>query len=95
MRLDKFLQTTGLIKRRTIANEACKRQLIKVNGVLAKPTREVADGDEIELDLPRKLIRIKLLQPPPTGSMPRAARDTYFTVLQETEKSDSEDSWDS
>ena len=95
MRLDKYLQLTGLIKRRTIANEACKRQLIKVNGVVAKPTRELHDGDEIEMDLPRKLVKIKLLRPPPTSSLPKAARAEFFAILAETVKAAPEDSWDS
>ena len=49
MRLDLFLKTARLIKRRTIAKEFCDRGLVVVNGKAAKPSYEVKDGDQITL----------------------------------------------
>lgn len=49
MRLDKYLKVSRLIKRRTVANEACDGGRITVNGVVAKASREVKPGDQIEI----------------------------------------------
>mgnify|MGYP002343361423 CR=1 FL=1 len=49
MRLDKFLKVSRLIKRRTVANEACDAGRVMVNGKPAKPRTEVKEGDEISV----------------------------------------------
>ena len=50
MRLDKYLKVTRLIKRRTIANEACDAGRILVNGKIARASYTVKEGDVIEID---------------------------------------------
>ena len=47
MRIDKFLKNSRIIKRRTVAKEACEQVRISVNDRLAKPGAEVKPGDEI------------------------------------------------
>ena len=47
MRIDKFLKNSRIIKRRTVAKEACEQGRITVNGKVAKPGNEVDTGDEI------------------------------------------------
>ena len=49
MRLDKFLKVSRLIKRRTVANEACDNGRISVNGRVVKASYEVKVGDKIEI----------------------------------------------
>ena len=49
MRLDKFLKVSRLIKRRTVANEACSAGRVSINGKPAKPGSEVKPGDEISI----------------------------------------------
>ncbi len=49
MRLDKYLKISRLIKRRTVANEACDGGRVTVNGTVAKASREVKPGDVIEI----------------------------------------------
>ena len=49
MRLDKFLKVSRLIKRRTIANEACDAGRVLVNGKVAKASTTVKQGDEIDI----------------------------------------------
>lgn len=49
MRLDKFLKTSRIIKRRTVANDACTAGRVSLNGKTAKPGTEVAIGDIIEI----------------------------------------------
>ena len=49
MRIDKFLKNSRLIKRRTLANEACEQDRVKINEKIAKPSSEVKVGDIIEI----------------------------------------------
>ena len=49
MRLDKYLKVSRLIKRRTLANEACDGERVKLNGKIAKAGAEVKAGDIIEI----------------------------------------------
>lgn len=49
MRLDKYLKTARIIKRRTVANTICTKGRVKLNGKVAKPASEVAVGDKIEI----------------------------------------------
>lgn len=49
MRLDLFLKDSRIIKRRTIAKEFCERELVKVNGKIAKPSFDVKSGDIITI----------------------------------------------
>lgn len=60
MRLDKYLKTARLIKRRTVANEACDAGKITVNGVVAKASYQVKVGDILEITLGAKTMRIKV-----------------------------------
>ena len=51
MRLDKFLKVSRIIKRRTIANEACDAGRIEVNGKVARASYNVKEGDKITVNL--------------------------------------------
>ena len=62
MRLDKYLKVSRLIKRRTIANEACDAGRISVNGKVAKASYDVKVGDVIEVPLGEKLLRAEVVQ---------------------------------
>ena len=53
MRLDKYLKVSRLIKRRTIANEACDNGRISVNGRVVKASYEVKVGDKLEITMSR------------------------------------------
>jgi ribosomal 50S subunit-recycling heat shock protein len=64
LRLDKFLQISRLIKRRTSAKEACLAGRVQVNGKVAKPGSEVKVGDRIDLAWGKRLTRVELLQIP-------------------------------
>ena len=49
MRIDKFLKVSRVIKRRTLAQEACDRDKVTINGRVAKPGSTVKDGDIVEI----------------------------------------------
>ena len=61
MRLDKFLKESRLIKRRTVAKEACDRGRILQNGKMAKAGSEVKPGDVLELAFGEKKVRVRVL----------------------------------
>lgn len=60
MRLDKFLKNSRLIKRRTLAKEACEKNLVEINNKLAKPSDSVNIDDIISLQLGERKIRVKV-----------------------------------
>lgn len=62
MRLDKFLKVSRLIKRRTVANEACDAGRVTVNGKTAKASASVKEGDVIEIQFGTKAVKAEVLQ---------------------------------
>ena len=62
MRLDKYLKVSRLIKRRTVANEACDNGRISVNGRVVKASYEVKTGDRIEIALGSRTLAVEVLQ---------------------------------
>ncbi len=61
MRLDKYLKVTRLIKRRTVANEACDAGKVTVNGKEARASYEVKVGDIIEISMGSRPLKVKVL----------------------------------
>lgn len=61
MRLDKFLKVSRLIKRRTVANEACDAGRVTVNGSVAKAAVKVKQGDIIEIQFGTKTVKVEVL----------------------------------
>ena len=61
MRLDKYLKVSRLIKRRTIANEACDNGRISVNGRVVKASYEVTVGDTIEITMGPRTVAVEVL----------------------------------
>lgn len=61
MRLDKYLKVSRLIKRRTVANEACDGGRVTVNGAAAKASREIKPGDVIEIRFGERVTRVEVV----------------------------------
>ncbi len=61
MRLDKFLKVSRLIKRRTVANEACDAGRVMVNGKAAKASVKVKPGDIIEIQFGTRTVKVEVL----------------------------------
>ena len=61
MRLDKFLKVSRIIKRRTVANEACDESLVLANGRRAKASYDVKVGDVVEISFGEKTLKIRVL----------------------------------
>ena len=62
MRLDKFLKVARVIKRRTVANEACDGGRVLINGNVAKASTKVKPGDVIEIKFGTKDVKIEVLR---------------------------------
>ena len=62
MRLDKYLKVSRLIKRRTVANEACDNGRNSVNGRVVKASYEVKAGDRIEINLGPRTLAVEVVQ---------------------------------
>ena len=60
MRIDKYLKVSRLIKRRTIANEACDAGRITVNGKIVKASYDVSVGDIIEIKMGENLLKVQV-----------------------------------
>lgn len=61
MRIDKYLKVSRIIKRRTIAQEACEGGKVKINDKIAKPSSEVKVGDKITLTFGVRTITVEVL----------------------------------
>ena len=61
MRLDKYLKVSRLIKRRTVANEACDNERVTVNGRVARASYDVKVGDQISLRFGERTVTVEVL----------------------------------
>lgn len=62
MRLDKYLKVSRLIKRRTVANEACDAEKVSVNGKPARASYDVKEGDVIEINIGRSPLKVRVVK---------------------------------
>lgn len=62
MRLDKYLKVSRIIKRRTVAKEACEKGLVQINDKLAKSSSEVKVGDILTLTFGEKTVKYKITE---------------------------------
>lgn len=79
MRLDKYLKVTRLIKRRTIANDACDAEKIAVNGKIARASYDVKVGDIIEINMGTRPLKVKVLNVTEYATKENAA-DNYTVI---------------
>lgn len=61
MRLDKYLKVSRLIKRRTVAKEACESERVSINGKVAKSGTQIKEGDIIEIVFANKILRAEVI----------------------------------
>lgn len=79
MRLDKYLKVSRIIKRRTVANDACAGGRVSVNGKTAKPGVEVKPGDQIEIRFGDRVSRYEVVSISEHAAKADAA-DMYRTL---------------
>ena len=73
MRIDKFLKVSRVIKRRTVANEACDAGRVMVNGKVARASYDVKAGDEIEIAFGNKTVKVRVVRVAETVKKDEAA----------------------
>lgn len=83
MRLDKFLKVSRLIKRRTVANEACDSERISVNGKNAKASYDVKIGDKITVAFGSRSVTVRVLEIKDTTKKSEASG--MYEVISETD----------
>ncbi len=91
MRLDFFLKTSRLIKRRTIAREMCDNGRVLVNGREAKPAKEVNQGDVITLKFSSRNIDVEIVGVP--ASSRKTAPEELYRIKSETRLPKEKDRW--
>ncbi len=79
MRLDKYLKNSRIIKRRTVAKEACEQGRVEVNGKTAKPGLELRTGDEITITFGNNILKVRVLAMPETVRKEDA--DSMYEVI--------------
>lgn len=79
MRLDKYLKVSRLIKRRTVAQDACNGERVRVNGREVKPSYRLKVGDIIEISFHNRSVRVKVTQL--SEHISAGAADTMYEVI--------------
>ena len=85
MRLDRFLKVSRLLKRRTLASEACRLGAVKVNSREAKASHQVREGDIVEIDLAAVYLKVKVVEVP-QGNVRKDQAYTLYSLLEERRK---------
>ncbi|RQD67652.1 MAG: RNA-binding S4 domain-containing protein [Tindallia sp. MSAO_Bac2] len=87
MRLDKYLKNARIIKRRTVAKEACDKGLVKVNGRDAKAGTEIQPGDRLTITISRPALHIEVTRT--AEHVKKEEAETLYQVLPSPSSSDS------
>lgn len=85
MRLDKYLKVARIIKRRTVANEACSGDRVTINGKDAKPSKEVKVGDIVSVRFGNNKYTFKVTVVP-TGNVPKNDVTTLYEIIGEQDE---------
>jgi ribosomal 50S subunit-recycling heat shock protein len=81
MRIDKFLNSVNITKRRSIAQDMLSNKVVLINGVVVKPSKNVDVGDEITINYLEFSKKYKVLQLPTTKSTPKSLQSEYIKEL--------------
>ena len=81
MRIDKFLKVSRIIKRRTVANDACDGEHVVVNGKRVKASYNVKEGDIVEIIFGAKTLRFKVRDV--RENVPKNEADTMYEIITE------------
>ena len=88
MRLDSFLSEVRLIKRRTQAKKACENQIVLMDGVVAKPGKEVKVGQIVTINFTNKTLEVEISEIPSKNVKKQEAKNFYRVIREEKRKED-------
>lgn len=77
MRVDKFLNSVNITKRRAVSEDMCKNGVVRINDVVAKPSKDVKIGDIITINYLEKAVKYEVLQIPETKTIPKTKQNEY------------------
>lgn len=83
MRLDLFLKSSRLCARRSVAQKFCDADLVKVNGSIAKSSKEIKPNDEIEVKRGNRLITVRVAKVPDKKQISRAESTSLYEIISE------------
>lgn len=83
MRLDLFLKSSRLCARRSVAQKFCDANLVTVNGLAAKSSKEIKPGDEIEIKRGDRLTKIRVAEVPVKKQISRAEAQELYQIVSE------------
>ncbi|MDX1808119.1 MAG: RNA-binding S4 domain-containing protein [Sulfurospirillaceae bacterium] len=81
MRIDKFLNSVNITKRRAISEDMCKSGVISINDTVVKPAKIVKIGDIISIKYLDKIVKYEVLQIPQTKTIPKSAQSEYVKII--------------
>ena len=81
VRLDLFLKTSRLVKRRTVAQEMCGAGRVLVNGQQAKPAKEIGPGDTLRLSFSTRTIDVEVLSVPASSKNVKSLPEELYRVI--------------
>ncbi len=81
MRIDKFLNTTNILKRRSVAQDLIKNNLVSINGAVVKQSREVKIGDIVEIKFLEYTKKYKILAIPESKNIPKNAKHNFVEEI--------------
>ena len=81
MQIDKFLNTTNILKRRSLAQDLIKNNLVSVNGVIVKASKEIKIGDMVEIKFLQYSKKYKILAIPQNKNIPKNAKNDFWEEM--------------
>jgi ribosomal 50S subunit-recycling heat shock protein len=88
MRLDQYLRASRLVLRRTIAQELCEAGAVLVNGVTARSSRTVREGDELTIRRRERALTVRVLSLPQTKQVSRADAASLYEIISDIKLND-------
>jgi len=82
MRIDKWLSSVNVVKRRTISTDMLKSGVVYINGIKAKASKNVAIGDKVTIEYLKGPKSYEVLQIPKTKSISKSQKDEYVKELE-------------
>lgn len=81
MRIDKFLNSVNITKRRSVAQDMLSNKVVEINGAVVKPSKNVEVGDNISINYLNETKHYKVMQIPTTKSTPKSLQSEYIKEL--------------
>ncbi|WP_263832846.1 RNA-binding S4 domain-containing protein [Sulfurospirillum oryzae] len=81
MRVDKFLNSVNITKRRAVSEDMCKNGVVSINNVVVKPSKDVKVGDIITINYLEKTVKYEVLQIPESKTIPKTKQNEYVREM--------------